>query len=85
MPFQYLKLVVRIFPRFCSLAASLSINLETEKQNVISKLKFKIVFWHIFLSPIKFSEKKRPLAHSLKTAHFLIKKFLGESLGGGSL
>ena len=35
--------------------------LETEKQNVISKLKFKIVFWHIFLSPIELSEKKRPL------------------------
>ena len=50
------------FPRvFCSLAASLSINLETEKQSVISKLKFKIVFWHIFLSPIEFSEKKWPL------------------------
>ena len=49
---------------FCSLAASLSINLETEKQNVISKLKFKIVFWHIFLSPIEFSEKKRPLVYN---------------------
>ena len=42
---------------FLGLAASLSISLETEKQNVISKFKFKIVFWYIFLSPIEYSEK----------------------------
>ena len=53
----HLKFVVWIFPRFLQL----SINLETEKQNAISKLKFKISVLAYFLSPIKFSEKKWPL------------------------
>ena len=64
--FTILNSLFEVSRVFYSLAALLSINLETEKQNVISKLKFKIVFWHIFLSPIEFSEKKQPLEKSPK-------------------
>ena len=42
---------------FLGLAASLSISSETEKQNVISKLKFKIVFRHIIWAQSNFLKK----------------------------
>ena len=68
MPFHYLKLIIWIFPPFfqvphCKHTGSADSQLlrRTVVWNVISKFKFKIVIWHIFLSPIKFSEKKGPL------------------------
>ena len=68
MPFHYLKLVVWIFPPFfqvphCKHTGSADSQLlrRTVVWNVISKFKFNIVIWHIFLSPVKFSEKKGPL------------------------
>ena len=65
MPFHYLILVIWIFARFfqiphCKNTGSVWLPV-TEKLRRFQKFKFKIVIWHIFLSPIEFSEKKRPL------------------------
>ena len=59
VPFHYLKLVVWIFARFLILLCSSSFFLSMRN---FQTFRFKIVIWHIFLSPIKFSENKQTLA-----------------------
>ena len=44
----------------------------TEKLRRFQKFKFKIVIWYIFLSPIEFSEKKRPLGYASNSVSSLI-------------
>ena len=47
-----------------------------QKQRKCQKFKFKIVIWHNFLSPIKFSENKRPLRRKadIRAGHGLLQE-----------
>ena len=58
MPFHYFKVSFELSCLF----ANWQLLLLWVKGLLFQNFKFNIVIWHIFLSPIEFSEKKQPLA-----------------------